>query len=51
MSIYRGVGGSVGATNDALVNEVNVAAQTATSKAAEAAQSATDAATSANQAA
>ena len=51
MSIYRGVGGSVGATNDALVNEVNVAAQTATTKAAEAAQSATNAATSANQAA
>ena len=51
MSIYRGVGGSVDATNNALVEEVNTAALTATTKAAEAATSASQAATSASQAA
>ena len=44
MSIYRGVGGSVDATNDAIVAEVTAAALTATTKAAEAATSASQAA-------
>ena len=50
MSIYRGIGGSVDATNDALVEEVSAAAVTAIAKAAEASTSASNAATSASNA-